>query len=81
MSVIRRHETLSATKRELQRRLGRLEAEVERSQSSLQGLKQERGTKILVRVAPACWVARCFQAQMPQKCRTNRAAVRVADGH
>lgn len=51
MSVIRRHETLSATKRELQRRLGRLEAEVEQSQGSLQSLKQEHGIKILVRVA------------------------------
>lgn len=51
MSVIQRHETLSATKRELQQRLGRLEAEVEQSESLLQSLKQEHSIKILVRLA------------------------------
>ncbi|XP_075874239.1 uncharacterized protein CCDC197 isoform X2 [Nelusetta ayraudi] len=48
MSVIRRHETLSDTKRELQQRLGRLEAEVEQSESLLQSLKQEHSIKILM---------------------------------
>lgn len=51
MSIIQRHETLSATRRELQQRLGRLEAEVEQSESLLQSLKQEHSIKILVRLA------------------------------
>ncbi|XP_059209248.1 coiled-coil domain-containing protein 42 like-2 [Centropristis striata] len=48
MPIIRRHETLSITHRELLQRLGRLEEEVEQRQRQLQIMKQEHSIKKLM---------------------------------
>ncbi|XP_078132907.1 uncharacterized protein CCDC197 [Sander vitreus] len=48
MPIIRRHETLSITHRELLQRLGRLEEEVEQGQRQLQIMKQEHSIKKLM---------------------------------
>ncbi|XP_042356492.1 coiled-coil domain-containing protein 42 homolog [Plectropomus leopardus] len=45
MPIIRRHETLSITHRELLQRLGRLEEEVEQGQRQLQIMKQDHSVK------------------------------------
>lgn len=49
MPIIRRHETLSITHRDLLQRLGRLEEEVEQSQRQLLAMTQEHSIKTLVR--------------------------------
>lgn len=49
MPIIRRHETLSNTHRELLQRLGHLEKEVEHGQRQLHIMKQEHSIKTLVR--------------------------------
>ncbi|KAL6105668.1 uncharacterized protein ACO6RY_07146 [Pungitius sinensis] len=48
MPIIRRHETLSITHRDLLQRLGRLEEEVEQSQQQLLAMTQERSIKTLM---------------------------------
>ncbi|XP_049917801.1 coiled-coil domain-containing protein 42 homolog isoform X1 [Epinephelus moara] len=48
MPIIRRHETLSNTHRELLQRLGRLEKEVEHGQRQLHIMKQEHSIKTLM---------------------------------
>ncbi|XP_071354994.1 uncharacterized protein CCDC197 [Trachinotus anak] len=48
MPIIRRHETLSITNRELLQRLGRLEDEVEDGQRQLQTMRQEHSIKKLM---------------------------------
>ncbi|XP_054470064.1 coiled-coil domain-containing protein 42 homolog isoform X1 [Anoplopoma fimbria] len=48
MPIIRRHETLSITHRELLQRLGRLEEEVEQGQQHLLIMKQEHSIKTLM---------------------------------
>ncbi|XP_032356834.1 uncharacterized protein CCDC197 [Etheostoma spectabile] len=48
MPIIRRHETLSISHRELLQRLGRLEEEVEQGQRQLQIMKQEHSIKKLM---------------------------------
>ncbi|XP_056249577.1 coiled-coil domain-containing protein 42 homolog [Seriola aureovittata] len=48
MPIIRRHETLSITNRELLQRLGRLEEEVEEGQRQLQTMTQEHSIKKLI---------------------------------
>ncbi|XP_026211577.1 coiled-coil domain-containing protein 42 homolog [Anabas testudineus] len=48
LPIIRRHETLSITNKELLQRLGRLEEEVEQDQQQLQSMKQEHSIKKLM---------------------------------
>lgn len=49
MSIIRRHEALSVTNRELRKRLGHAEEEVEQGSQQLQSMKREHNVKKLVR--------------------------------
>lgn len=49
MSIIRRHEALSLTNRELRKRLGHAEEEVEQGNQQLESMKREHNVKKLVR--------------------------------
>lgn len=49
MSIIRRHEALSLTNRELRKRLGHAEEEVEQGNRQLESMKREHNVKKLVR--------------------------------
>lgn len=53
LPIIRRHEALSITHRELLQRLGRMEVEVEQGQRQLQNMKEEHSINKLVRCANA----------------------------
>lgn len=54
MAIIRRHETLTITKRELLQRLGSLEEAAEKATGQLQSMKQEHSIRLLVRHAQLC---------------------------